>query len=212
MRKAPTPWRRLEKSMEYFIPQHKIFTGYLGNSGCKPSIPHLNCHLSTKLLNEKSNAPKQSCPICQYFPYRNLPWQITEVSQQQNGSHSVYGKKSTKTKKALEIHILLKKKSAKWSKYNNPLISNYLLLQPEVSECSNTCISHKNLKSSLQKGHSKQSRFGRKPFKNKKEKPKKDPTMLKHWKSFQTNSSLKKIICNFSHKEGSSRGRFSLCL
>lgn len=157
--------------MEYFIPQQKIFTGYLGNSGCKPSFPHFKCHLSTKLLNEKSNAPKQSCPICQYFPYRDLPWQITEVSQQQNGPHSVYGKKGIKTKKesiALETYILLKKKRAKWSKYNNPLISNYLLLQPEVSEYSNTCISHKNLQVLYRKGILNKVGLAGSPLKTKK--------------------------------------------
>lgn len=108
-------------------------------------------------------------------------------SQRFHGSKMVQiqfmGKKSIKTKKestALETYILHKKESAKWSKYNNPLISNCLLLQPEVSEWSNTCISHKNFQVLYRKGILNKVGLAGSPLKIKK--PKKNtPTMLKHW-------------------------------
>lgn len=141
-------------------------------------------------------------------------------SQRFQGSKMVHiqfmGKKSIKTKKesiAPETYILLKKKSKKWSKYSNLLISNYLLLQPEVSECSNTCISHKNFQVLYRKGILNKVGLARSPLKIKKKNQNQKPHHAKTLKqSFQTNNSLKKIICNFSHKEGSSRGRFSRCL
>lgn len=83
------------------------------------------------------------------------------------------------------------------------MISNYLLLQSEVSECSNTSISHKNFQVLYRKDILNKVGLAKSPFKIKTKKKPHHAKTLKQ--SFQTNSSLKKIICNFSHKEGSSK-------
>lgn len=187
MRKAPTPWRRLEKTVEYFTPQQKIFIGYLGNSGCKARIPHFKCHPSTKLLNDKSNGSKAKLPHLSLFPtQRSSMADYRGFMEVKWSTFSLWRKNSIKTKKesiALETYILLKKKRAKWSKYSNLLISYYLLLQPEVSECSNTCICHKNFQVLNRKGILNKVGLAKSPLKIKKRKTttKKTPTMLKHW-------------------------------
>lgn len=103
--------------------------------------------------------------------------------------------KSIKIKKesiALEAYILLKKKSGKWSKYKNLMISNYLLLQTAVSECSNTSISQKNFQVLYRKDILNKVGLAKSPFKIK---TKKNPTMLKHWnKVFKQTALWRKLF------------------
>lgn len=170
-----------KKNVEYFIPQQKIFTGCSRNSGCKPSIPNFQYHeipqckiqCSKAKLPRLSVFPIQTSPMTDHWGFMAVKWSTLSP-----------WKKSIKTKKesiVLETYILLKKKSAKWSKYNNLLISNYLLLQPEVSECSNTSISHKNLQVLYRKSILNKAGLARSPLKIKKKTQKQKPTMLKHW-------------------------------